>query len=118
MKKLAAAIESYRVTYTRLPDSLTALGPVSKSTANAKATSERAGLLDVALADGRKEGYVFRYVVAGGNNVGAPAKYELAAMPSEYGRAGTLSYFRDAEGNLHAGDHNGGVGNSADPVIK
>ncbi len=118
MKKLVAAIETYRVTYTRLPDSLASLGPVSKSTENNKASSERAGLLDAALADGRKEGYIFRYVVAGGSNVGAPARYELAAMPSEYGRVGTLSYFRDAEGNLHAGDHNGGIGNSADPVIK
>lgn len=118
MKRLAAAIESYRVAYTRLPDSLAALGPVIKSTPNNRVNSERAGLLDAALADGRKEGYVFRYVVVGANNVGAPAKYELAAMPSEYGRGGRLSYFRDADGILHAGDHNGAVGNAADPVIK
>jgi hypothetical protein len=119
MKKLVAAIESYRNTYTRLPDSPMMLGPAaSGSVAGGKGSSERAGLLDAALAEGHKEGYAFRYVVVGANNLGAPAKYEIAAIPADYGRGGTLSYFRDAEGVLHAGDHKGAVGSAADPVIK
>jgi hypothetical protein len=117
LKKLVAAIESYRNTYTRLPDSLALLGPVAAGSV-ASGKGERAGLLDAALAEGRKEGYAFRYVVVGANNLGAPAKYELAAIPAEYGRAGTLSYFRDADGVLHAADHKGAVGSASDPVIK
>jgi hypothetical protein len=117
LKKLVAAIESYRNTYTRLPDSLALLGPVAAGSV-ASSKGERAGLLDAALAEGRKEGYAFRYVVVGANNLGAPAKYELAAIPAEYGRGGTLSYFRDADGVLHAADHKGAVGSASDPVIK
>ena len=117
LRKLVAAIESYRNTFTRLPDSLALLGPVAAGSV-ASSKGERAGLLDAALAEGRKEGYAFRYVVVGANNLGAPAKYELAAIPAEYGRGGTLSYFRDADGVLHAADHKGAVGSASDPVIK
>jgi hypothetical protein len=119
LKKLVAAIESYRNTYTRLPDSLGVLGPVAAgSVASSKGSNDKVGLLDAALSEGRKEGYAFRYVVVGANNLGAPAKYELAAIPAEYGRGGTLSYFRDADGVLHAGDHKGTVGSASDPAIK
>jgi hypothetical protein len=74
-------------------------------------------LLDAELASGEKSGYVFRYVIVGGNALGALAKYELAATPQSYGRTGRRSFFRDSDGGLHAGDHQGGVGSAADPKV-
>ena len=114
MKELAAAIEKYRVTYTRLPDTLAALGPPAKGAAK----SEQAGLVEKELASGRRDGYSFRYVIVGSNASGAPAKYELAAIPAEYGRTGARSFFRDSSGVLHAADHHGAVGTDLDPKVQ
>lgn len=114
IKELVAAIEKYRVTYTHLPQALTELGPPEKGAPK----MEQAGLIGAELANGRKDGYSFRYVIVGANNVGAPAKYELAAIPADYGRTGTMSFYRDADGVLHGGDHQGAVGTSLDPKIE
>jgi hypothetical protein len=111
LKELAEAVEAYRKTYTRLPDSLAVLGPAPEGAAK----SEKAGLVGEELATGRRDGYVFRYVIVGANTSGAPAKYELAAIPAEYGRTGTRSFFRDSSGRVHAADHHGAVGSEADP---
>lgn len=115
MKELAAAIEKYRTTYTRLPPSLAELGPPA---GNGAPKSDHAGLVDAALAAGRKEGYSFRYVIVGANDVGAPAVYELAAVPAEYGRTGTLSFFRDSTGALHGGDHHGALATISDTKLE
>jgi hypothetical protein len=114
LKELAAAIEKYRVTYTRLPDSLAALGPAAKGAA----LIDQAGLVSAELAAGKKDGYAFRYAIVGANNSGALAKYELAATPLVYGRTGTVSYFRDTSGTLHGGDHKGTVGTVTDPKLE
>jgi hypothetical protein len=114
VKELVTAIEKYRVTHTRLPQTLAELGPVAKG----EAKNDHAGLVSADLAAGRKSGYSFRYVIVGANDVGAPAIYELAAIPVEYGRTGTHSFFRDGSGVLHAGDHQGAVGNVKDPAIE
>jgi hypothetical protein len=114
MKELTAAIEKYRVTYTRLPQTLAELGPPAKGAAK----SDEAGLVSTELAAGRKDGYLFRYVIVGANTVGAPAIFELAAIPAEYGRTGTRSFFRDGNGVMHGGDHQGGVGTLLDPKIE
>jgi len=74
--------------------------------------------LDIELAAGKKNGYSFRYVIVGANDLGAPAQYELSATPSIYGRTGNTSYFRDTSGAIHAGDHQGAIGNANDPKIK
>ncbi len=111
IKSVAEAIESYRKAYTRLPDSLKALGPAVQGGPK----PETAGLLDAELAAGHKDGYSYRYVIVGANTSGAPAKYELAAIPAEYGRTGLRSFFYDSTGVLHAGDHSGAVGSSLDP---
>jgi hypothetical protein len=113
MKNLVQAIEAYRKTYTRLPDSLKALGPAPDGTPK----PDSAGLVEKELAAGRKDGYAYRYVIVGANNSGAPAKYEVAAIPSEYGRTGQRSFFYDSSGVLHAGDHNGSIGSSVDPKL-
>jgi len=112
LKTIATAVETYRKTYSRLPESLTKLGHASK------ASPETAGLLGADLISGKSDGYVFRMVIVGANEVGAPAQYELSATPATYGRTGKLSFFRDATGRFHAADHQGAVGHSLDPVIQ
>jgi len=113
LKTISAAVEKYRATYSRLPDFLAQLGAPS-----GKPSAEAAGLLDPALAAGRSNGYVLRMVIVGASTLGAPAQYELSAIPSVYGRTGKLSFFRDAKGLYHAADHRGGVGHSLDPVVE
>lgn len=115
LKRIAAAIESYRRTYSRLPESLTKLGPPPHGVA---ASAEAAGLLDAEVASGAKNGYKFRYVIAGANAVGAPAKYALAATPETYGRTGRRSFFRDVGGGLHGADRQGSVGSEIDPKVE
>jgi hypothetical protein len=111
MKDITAAVEAYRAKYLRLPESLAKLGQPLHGAPN----GEAAGLLDSDLANGMKNGYAFRYVIAGASNLGAPAKYELAATPLRYGRTGRRSFFRDSNGGLHAADRQGGVGSASDP---
>jgi hypothetical protein len=114
IKDLAAALEKYRATYTRLPPSLVNLGPPESGSPK----SDHAGLVDADLAAGHKDGYSFRYVIVGANELGAPAVYQLAAIPAEYGRTGIHSFFRDGTGAVHAGDHQGAVGTIMDPKIE
>jgi hypothetical protein len=113
MKNLVEAIEAYRKTHTRLPDSLAVLGPPPQSLPK----SEKADLIGAELAEGRKAGYSFRYVIVGANASGAPARYELAAMPIEYGRTGLRSFFRDVLGVIHGADRRGAVGSVTDPKV-
>lgn len=114
LKKLIDAVETYRKTYTRLPESLAMLGPAPQG----QTKSDKAGLVDPELAVGKKDGYVFRYVIVGANTSGAPAKYEIATMPAEYGRSGLRSFFYDLNGVIHVADHQGAVGSSVDPKLE
>lgn len=114
IKELAVAIEKYRTTYTHLPDALSALGPAP----NVTAKNEKAGLVGAEVASGRMDGYAFRMVIVGANVSGAPAKYELAAIPLDYGRTGLRSFFRDSSGVLHGADRQGAVGSALDPKIE
>jgi len=111
---IARAIDNYRRAYLRLPESLTKLSAPKKG----GPTAEAAGLLDVDLVAGKKNGYNFRYVIVGGTDVGAPAQFELSATPTIYGRTGNTSFFRDATGAIHSGDHQGAIGNANDPKLK
>jgi len=111
LKAIAAAVEAYRKKFLRLPETITNLGSPVRGAPNADA----AGLLDSDLAQGVKNGYTFRYVVAGASNLGAPAKYEISATPLRYGRTGRRSFFRDSNGGLHAADRQGAVGSESDP---
>jgi hypothetical protein len=113
LKDIAKAVETYRQKYLRLPDSLSDLGPPLHGPANAKS----AGLVDSDLSSGMANGYSFRYVILGGNTLGAPAKYELAATPLVYGRTGHRSFFRDAQGTLRGADRKGAVGSAEDPKV-
>jgi hypothetical protein len=113
LRAIAGAVEAYRRKFARLPDSLADLGPPLHGPANAAA----ADLLDSDFATGMKNGYAFRYVIAGASNLGAPARYELAATPLRYGRTGKLSFFRDSNGGFHAADRKGAVGSASDPKV-
>jgi hypothetical protein len=114
IKAMADAVESYRKKFFHLPDSLANLGPPLHGAPNADA----AGLVDSDFATGMKNGYAYRYVIVGASNLGAPAKYQLAATPLRYGRTGQRSFFRDANGVLHGADHQGAIGNEADPKVQ
>ena len=115
LKKIAEAIESYRRTYARLPESLAKLGSPA---GGAAAGPDAAGLLEPDLASGVRSGYKFRYVISGGSSLGAPAKYEVAATPETYGRTGRRSFFRDTNGALHGADRQGAVGSEVDPRVE
>lgn len=115
LKRIAEAVEAYRLKYARLPESLAKLGPPSRGAA---AGPEAAGLLEPALAAGLRSGYKFRLVIAGGSSLGAPAKYEVAATPETYGRTGRRSFFRDTGGVIHGADRQGAVGSEADPHVE
>jgi hypothetical protein len=114
LNKVTGAIETYRNKYLRLPESLANLGPPLHGAAN----GEAAGLLDSDLANGMKNGYTVRYVIVGASALGAPAKYELAATPMQYGRTGRRSFFRDSNGAVHAADRRGAVGSGTDPKVE
>jgi hypothetical protein len=125
LRRLAEAVETYRRTYFRLPESLASLGPPPSRTSakNTQArtlapTREHAGLLDEEFAAGNKDGYEFRIIIAGADTLGAPAKYQLSAIPSAYGRTGKRSFFRDSDGGWHAADHGGAVGSASDPLVQ
>jgi hypothetical protein len=114
LKRVSTAVEAYRNRYLHLPESLANLGPPLHGAAN----GEAAGFLDSDLANGMKNGYAIRYVIVGASTLGAPAKYELAATPLQYGRTGRRSFFRDSSGALHAADRGGAVGSEADPKLE
>ena len=114
LNQVAKAIEAYRNKYSRLPESLANLGQPLHGAAN----GEAAGLLDSDLANGIKNGYAIRYVITGASTLGAPAKYEVAATPQQYGRTGRRSFFRDSNGGLHAADRHGAVGSETDPKLE
>ena len=114
LKKIAQALDDYRIKYLKLPESLAALGPPL----HGEPSIQAAALLDSELATGIKDGYSFRYVILGGSALGAPAKFELAATPLNYGRTGRRSFFRDAQGTLHGADRQGAVGSEADPKLQ
>jgi hypothetical protein len=115
LKVIADAVETYRHTYARLPDSLANLGPAKRGV---PASPDAGGLLDADLAAGARSGYNFRYVIAGASALGAPAKFALAATPQTYGRTGRRSFFRDVNGGLHGADRQGSVGSEVDPKVE
>jgi hypothetical protein len=114
LKTIAEAVEKYRRTYTRLPESLANLAAPAKGAP----TVEAAGLLDPDLAAGSRSGYNFRYVLASNSTLGAPAKYALAATPQVYGRTGKRSFLTEGDGVIHGADRQGGVGTASDPKVE
>jgi hypothetical protein len=56
-------------------------------------------------------GYKFELTVSGD-------KFEVTAVPSEYGKSGTLSLFIDQTFALRGGDHSGAPATASDPPIR
>lgn len=119
LRQLASALETYRRTYGKLPDSLAPLGPAPPG----GISPEAAGLVDSDLASGGKEGYAFRYTVvpmAGSlpeAEANKAAGFVLAATPTEYSKGGRRSFFLDSAGVLRGADKQGAVATSTDPKI-
>ena len=57
-----------------------------------------------------RSGYKFELTVSGD-------KFEVSAVPAEYGKNGTLSLFMDQTGILRGADHNGASASASDPPI-
>jgi hypothetical protein len=55
-------------------------------------------------------GYKFEVTASGD-------KFEVSAVPVEYGKSGSMSYFMDQTGTLRGADRNGASANSADPRV-
>ena len=55
-------------------------------------------------------GYKFELTVTGD-------KFEVSAVPVEYGKSGNLSFFNDSTGILRAADHNGAAATASDPPL-
>jgi hypothetical protein len=113
LRQLADAIQTYRRAYGKLPDELAQLGPAPKG----QIAPDQASLVDAQLAAGTAGGYQFRYrIVSEGQ--GFDATFELAAMPSDYGKTGLRSFLLDASGKIHGADHHGSLATSADPIVE
>ncbi len=113
LSQLADAIKTYEKAFGKLPETLSELGPAPPN----QVSPEAAELVDKNLAAGEKDGYRFRYRILPQPG-GAPAGFELAATPAEYGKTGRRSFFLDAAGKLHGADKGGAVANEDDPVIE
>lgn len=112
LRTLQEAVDSYRRAYGKLPDSLVELGPAPQN----QISPDQASLVDKQLASGQAGGYEFRYRIVGqqGNADGA---FEIAAEPQIYGKTGRRSFLLDADGKIHAADHDGELATRDDPVI-
>jgi len=119
LRTLATALESYRRTYGKLPDTLEPLGPAPQG----GISPEAANLVDAELSTGKRAGYTIRYriVPASGNltdeEANQTAKFELAATPVEYGKDGRRSFYLDSDRVLRGADKQGAVATSTDPRI-
>ena len=119
LRSVAAALNSYRSAYGKLPDTLAALGPAPAD----GVSPEAAGLLDKALAAGDKDGYTIRYTItpAPDNTPDLESEkaeiFSLASTPKEYGKLGRRSFFLDSSGVLRGADKQGSIANATDPRV-
>ncbi len=112
LRGIADAVQAYRTAWGKLPQSLAQMGPAPKD----EISPEQAALLNDKLAAGSSGGYLFRYRVIGAAEVDTP-KFEVSAVPDDYGKTGKRSFLLDADGKVHAEDHHGAIATSADDTI-
>jgi len=112
LRGIADAVQAYRTAWGKLPQSLAQMGPAPKD----EISPEQAALLNDKLAGGSSGGYLFRYRVVGAAEVDTP-KFEISAVPEDYGKTGKRSFLLDAEGKIHAEDHRGAIATTADDTI-
>jgi hypothetical protein len=118
LRTMAAALETYRRAYGKLPDSLELLGPAPPGGVSA----DNASLVDADMAAGNKDGYTFRYSIVpvkGGAdaNTDSQETFTIAASPLAYGKNGRRSFYLDSSGVLRGADKQGGLANAADARI-
>jgi hypothetical protein len=113
LRGIAGAVEEYRTAWGKLPQSLAQMGPAPKD----EISPEQAALLTDKLAAGSSGGYLFRYRVVGAAEVDTP-KFEISAVPDDYGKSGKRSFLLDPEGRVHAEDHRGAIATTADDIIQ
>jgi len=112
LRDLAAALESYRRAYGKLPESLAQLGPAPKG----EISADQASLVDEHLAAGHDGAYQFRYRIVSRAGEDS-AVFELVAIPDAYSKTGRRSFLLDTAGKLHAADKAGAVATADDPLI-
>jgi hypothetical protein len=119
LRAVAAALETYRRAYGKLPDTLAVLGPAPAN----GVSPDAAGLLDADLAGGDKDGYTIRYTIKSAgvdlpeDQASKAETFSVASTPMEYGKTGRRSFFLDSSGILRAADKQGGVAINTDPRI-
>jgi hypothetical protein len=113
LRKIAAAIRTYRDAWGRFPQSLANLGPAGKE----GASPETANLLDAQTASGTIEGYSYRYVILPVVGAQTERNFEVAATPLIYGKTGRKSFLLDARGALHGADKQGAPASDSDPRV-
>jgi type II secretory pathway pseudopilin PulG len=119
LRSVAAALDTYRRAYGKLPDTLNALGPAPPN----GVSPDTASLVDADLAGGNKNGYSIRYTitpVAGAQSEEDAAKGEaffLVSSPKEYGKSGKRSFFLESSGVLRGADKQGAPATAADPRV-
>jgi hypothetical protein len=105
-------VQAYRTAWGKLPQSLAQMGPAPKE----EISPEQAALLNDKLAGGASGGYLFRYRLVGAAEEDTP-KFEVSAVPEDYGKTGKRSFLLDAEGKVHAEDHRGAIATAEDDTI-
>ena len=96
LRVLNTNIPTYAGTYRKgFPTDLAMLGPPANG---GQPDANRAGLIDEALASGRKSGYVFIFTVTGKDENGLPNAYTITADPAEPGSTGRRHFFTDETG--------------------
>jgi hypothetical protein len=109
--ELGKAVDSYRQTFGKLPDSLVQLGAGSTK----QVTPESAALVSAPLAAGSDGGYRFLYRVMSDAD-SSTGQYVIEALPQDYGASGRKSFFRDASGKIHEADDHGASASADDPI--
>jgi hypothetical protein len=87
VRVLLAAVAAYEAKYNSLPSSLSSLGPPSTGK---EANHDAANLIDLRLALGSKNGYVYHYVPNA-----LSESFIISADPSGNGSAPSFHYFSD-----------------------
>jgi hypothetical protein len=111
LRNLAASIQTYNRAFGKLPESLAVLGPAPKG----EISPDQASLVSADLANGKQNGYEFRYRIVPDPS-GNDTNFELAATPDASSK-NRRSFFLDAAGKVHAADKHGAVATLDDPVI-
>jgi hypothetical protein len=112
LRDLSEAIKRYYRVFGAMPESLAVLRPAPKD----QISAEQASLVDESMAEGKKDGYAFRYRIVP-DTAGNDTAFELAATPQKYPDTGKRSFYMDSAGKVHGADKKGTVAMFEDPLI-